>query len=304
MFKFFKEPFSKFIFICLCILVAICIAIVFFSSEANSTFKDSSAAIGFATAAALLIERIIEIFWTFMGGHKKNTLWPLNTASKQIESFVDQLNKDLEDVYYRQLDQFVDFKKEVSKTANYINKSVDDTEKYINKGIDEINKMKAEFDKFSNLLKEKETPNVERAEILSSRVTSDAQLIKEKYDLLSQYIEESDRKVKNTLDALHRFILSFKSNPARRLISLFAGFILGLIIAGIFGIDLISAVLETNEKTWWNEINIPIIITGLILGAGATPTHEVIKFLQENKESIKKKNFSKIFFQSNKINNG
>jgi hypothetical protein len=62
---------------------------------------------------------------------------------------------------------------------------------------------------------------------------------------------------------------------------------LGLILAGVFGLDVFQAVLEgakESQKKW------QIIFTGLMIGLGSNPTHEVIRAIQEYKKSRKGEN--------------
>jgi hypothetical protein len=86
---------------------------------------------------------------------------------------------------------------------------------------------------------------------------------------------------------------SFKDNPGRRLISLYVGAMAGLAVAGIFGLDLFSAVMAepsgeaaaSSPLTAHPKLN--IVLSGIIMGLGASPTHEVIRLVQEYKERQK-----------------
>jgi hypothetical protein len=87
-------------------------------------------------------------------------------------------------------------------------------------------------------------------------------------------------------------------NPARRLISILVGSFLGLLAAGILGLDLIGATLGENpwgtgaDQPWLDHAlpNLGAAVTGLVMGLGATPTHELIKTLQETKKNRKAEN--------------
>jgi hypothetical protein len=87
-------------------------------------------------------------------------------------------------------------------------------------------------------------------------------------------------------------------NPARRLISILVGAFLGLLVAGILGLDVIGATLGENpwgtgaDQPWLDHAlpNLGAAVTGLVMGLGATPTHELIKTLQETKKNRKAEN--------------
>lgn len=101
------------------------------------------------------------------------------------------------------------------------------------------------------------------------------------------------------VDSVGSFIATFKDNPGKRLLSLELGALAGLAIAGMLGVDLFKAVLSPDSKTdiafnWptsidgiWNWIvTAPffgVAATGLLLGLGSNPTHEVIGALQQYK---------------------
>jgi hypothetical protein len=48
---------------------------------------------------------------------------------------------------------------------------------------------------------------------------------------------------------MQNFLSSFKDNQGRRLISIFLGAMLGLILAGVFGLDVFQAVLEGAKES-------------------------------------------------------
>jgi hypothetical protein len=101
------------------------------------------------------------------------------------------------------------------------------------------------------------------------------------------------------VDSVGSFIATFKDNPGKRLLSLELGALAGLAVAGMLGVDLFKAVLSPDSKTdivfnWptsidgiWNWIVtapfVGVATTGLLLGLGSNPTHEVIGALQQYK---------------------
>jgi len=77
----------------------------------------------------------------------------------------------------------------------------------------------------------------------------------------------------------------FKDNPRRRRRSFFARFVVGMAIAGVTGLVVFETVYETpiplDQGTYLHHAG--VVITGLLIGSGANPTHEAIRLLQEAK---------------------
>jgi len=64
------------------------------------------------------------------------------------------------------------------------------------------------------------------------------------------------------------------------------GILSGLVICGVNHIDIISGVLpSSNISNRW-------ILTGILIGLGASPAHEVIKYIEEKKNQAKSQNAS------------
>lgn len=87
------------------------------------------------------------------------------------------------------------------------------------------------------------------------------------------------------------FADTFKNNPARQLISLYIGILLGLIVSAAFGLDLLQAAgVPTSGGPSALLPHLGVAITGLIMGLGSNPTHEIIRAIQEYKDNLKSKN--------------
>lgn len=101
------------------------------------------------------------------------------------------------------------------------------------------------------------------------------------------------------VDSVGSFIATFKDNPGKRLLSLELGALAGLAVAGMLGVDVFRAVLSPDSKAdiafnWPTSIDgiwswivtapfLGVAATGLLLGLGSNPTHEVIGALQQYK---------------------
>ena len=86
------------------------------------------------------------------------------------------------------------------------------------------------------------------------------------------------------------FLASFKDNPGRRMLSLELGIIGGLAVALFTGVDVFAG--TSNEGAGAADMVSAtvggILFTGVLMGLGSSPTHEVIRVLQESKQARKK----------------
>jgi hypothetical protein len=95
------------------------------------------------------------------------------------------------------------------------------------------------------------------------------------------------------LAGVNEFVQTFEDNPARCLMSLCAGAVLGLVAARFLDLDVIQAVFGGVPSGWLAGKAYALLpgigaaATGLTMGAGATPTNELIKTLHEAKERNK-----------------
>jgi len=275
--------------ICFSVLILVAIIVALVSPEANTKFKDTSAAIAFITGAAIGIERIIETFWTMIGGIK-GTFWPLNTIGSQVDTYVESLNNTMKPFHENLTKNLEKIKSDLDTLSKKVNQTKEEVERRIDEGVEEIKELNEEFQKLKDTLTN--TPKLQQAELLAAAAVRNAEYLQEKYGDLIPYLSKAERKTFTAVNGLQDFLASFKDNPARRLISLYFGAIIGLVIAGIFGLDLFSALLEdgTQAPPWFTNTKLTLIATGLVIGAGSTPTHEIIRFIQENKERQKGRN--------------
>jgi hypothetical protein len=98
-------------------------------------------------------------------------------------------------------------------------------------------------------------------------------------------VEQAAQVAKQTIETAKNVLDSFQDNPARRLISIYTGAILGLVVAGTTGLNVFQATGVSS-----NLPGLGVALTGLLIGLGASPTHEAIRVLQEIKEGRKATN--------------
>jgi hypothetical protein len=242
-----------------------------FSPGSNAGFEDAASTIAFIGAAAIAIERVIEAFWTFFGG-VAGSYWPLTAIHRQVQTLMTELDSSLEPFHEKAIARINELKQAGSRTQEEL--------KRLENAPQDIERLKKRFDELRKL-----APGNQRVQLLAAAASQNVMYLTEKYgdDLVE--LKDAAAVANSAIAGLQDFLATFKDNPGRRLISIYMGSILGLILAGIFGLGVFQATLGSvpYEK-------LSIILTGLIIGLGSNPTHEVIRVIQEFKESRKGQN--------------
>jgi hypothetical protein len=104
-------------------------------------------------------------------------------------------------------------------------------------------------------------------------------------------------KIKTNVDqataavtAVDSFVDSLNDNPGRRIISIYVGMLLGVAVAVVLALDVFNATLGTVLQSaipGWADHSFKwgVVVTGLVMGLGSNPTHELIKALQTYKQN-------------------
>jgi len=115
---------------------------------------------------------------------------------------------------------------------------------------------------------------------------------------------DASAALRTSISGVTDFLASFKDNPGRRMLSLELGMAAGLAIALFTGVDEFAGVANDNSATQQPNPatqqqatdqaagSVPatvggILFTGLLMGLGSSPTHEVIRVVQEAKKQRK-----------------
>ena len=231
-----------------------------------SVMTNSSAVLSIVTATAVGIERTLEGFWTFIG-LTKGSFWPLNQLSNQVNTLVSNLDTNL-DPFYKN-----------AKTAigNVVGRAPGDIQA-AQADIDEVrNTLNAQITKLQNL----PTDN-QQVQMITGIASQTVKLLQEKYPEIQAVASAANEAIKGVND----FVATFKDNPGRRLISLYAGAIIGLGVAAMLNLDAFHAALNENSKI----SGLGVAFTGVLMGLGSNPTHEVIRAIQEVKKGYKADN--------------
>lgn len=239
------------------------------------TTANAAAVLALVTAGSVGIERVVESFWTIVGMTKLGNWWPLNPIGVRLDAFVDSLNK--------QLTPFYKAAAEATKEASSVS---DEVKRGLKNGHEYLEKLDTHIEDLKQL-----EPGNPLARESAAGASQTVVGLKQLYPHLESYASEANR----ALAGVNEFVQTFQDNPARRLMSLYAGAVLGLIFAGVLGLDAIQAALGQKVLTgtqlgvYINEAlpNLGTAVTGIVIGLGASPTHEVIKILQKTKERRK-----------------
>jgi len=225
-------------------------------------FKDATEVITIVTLTSVGIERVIEGFWTYIG-LTKNSWWPFNSISQNISNMASDLDKELTP-FYQQLTQAVE---DAKIAENWTDEQYTAAKK-------EITDFQASIDQLTKL-----APGNQLALSIASAASQLASGFKQKYTTLDTVATFADQAI----NGFAYFIVTPADTLGRRLISLYLGMILGVVIAAVFGLDLLRAIFQIPTIAF----HYGVVFTGLAIGLGSSPTHEVIQLLQQWKTNLK-----------------
>ena len=232
------------------------------SPEADAAFAGDMVALTVIGAVAVGIERIIEAFWAFWEwtGNARNPLGPLSNEYRRMMAELDEKLRPFSDGAAKVAQEMAKTR-EITKT--------------------QAGSAKAELETVRKTLTEL-IPNIRdpKFEDMAAAALKQIAVLEQKYPEL----EEKARLAGLAVDSAVNFVDTFKENPGRRLLSIYFGALLGLLLVWITGLDLFRASLGTDfAREGWASAHLGVAFTGLILGLGSSPTHEVIQILKEFK---------------------
>jgi hypothetical protein len=230
--------------------------------------------LGLVAAIAVAIERTMEIWWTFVGLIGTNW-WPVGPVGKQYKAALDQLDAQLQIVYGSAKAKIDD----LSEKAG----SAPDNE--VQQLQEHLTYLRTQFAALRDT-----APQSQQVRLLTDQ--ADRALTFTENLAKTPEVSAAASLAKDAINDIDGFVTSFKDNPRRRLISIYLGAIIGVALAGTLGLDLIHAALGVDPA----DIGAPYwgtVASGVVIGLGASPTHEVIRLLQEYKKQIKGANATK-----------
>lgn len=257
-------------------LVATVLLILAFAAVtllARPNKMDNTMTLGVITGAAVVIERVIEMFWIVMS-FKVGSWWPLNGVTSRINSQIEALNENYLRAFVAEaqakLQMAIDAGTATAEDVAAANKALAD--------------LRATLDGWGVA-----APDNQKLRALVALVSDRVEYLGRKLDGLGNTARVAIVAVTSILN----FVESFRDNPAKRLISMYLGALIGVPVCGVLGLDLFQAVLDTSSQVRGFgvlDFHPGVALTGLVVGLGAGPTHEVIRLLTEIKKNRRAEN--------------
>lgn len=247
-------------------------------ATASIRFSDASAAITFTTGAALVIERLIETGWTIYATTKAGSYWPMSGVSTYVTQLVNNLDT-----------AFDPFLAEANKTLATAAGTTETIKTAVTGLKQDITRFKGEIAELRKLGQ----PSNQQSLLLSAATAQRIHYLKVKYSATLDTVGYAATLASSAVDGLQNFAATFKDNPGRRIISICIGGTIGIIVTGSLQLDLFEALATGSQPPAAGfTAAFHIVLTGLVIGLGAGPTHEVIRLIQESKERRKGANAS------------
>lgn len=259
------------------LLVIVFLLVARFAAPSNRGVGDATAALTLIAGAAVVIERILEGFWTFVG-MTRGSKWPLGPLSDQFTEMVGNLDTTLSP-FYKEADAAL---LRVQQAKGWTQAQLDDARK-------ELGELQAQINDIKKL-----APDSRQVELVAASTAQLVGYLDGKYN--DPQFKAAAKMATDSLKGVTDLVASFKDNPGRRLISIYLGSFLGLIIAGVVGMDVFQATLAPEtvgaaQATAQTAARlfpyVGVAVTGLVIGLGSDPTHQVIQVLQEYKKARK-----------------
>jgi hypothetical protein len=236
------------------------------SAQPNQGFKDATAALAIIGAASVGIERILELWWTAVGV-VANDWWPFNALAKGINKVVDGVDTTVEP-FFKEVERFIS---DTSTAAKWSEDQIEQAE-------DEVKHARDLLAQFKQM-----APDDVRAQLLVSSATQAINYLQSKYS--DPRLQATGTAALAAIKEIQDLAGSFKDHPGRRLISIYLGALLGLAAAYFLGLDLFLASTGQIQKPA-PGLHWGVALTGVVMGLGSSPTHELIKVIQEFKQNI------------------
>ena len=219
-------------------------------------------------ALAVGVERVLELFWSLVDQLASSPFWPLNAPARELQDLAISLNPILQPV--------------LNQAATVVagwSQDTDEAQAKLRAAQGAVDSLKQAADAVAN------TPSS----------TTGLQTVSTALDSVDKMID--DPRVSGAVAAatvgiqgLSASIGSLLDNPGRRVMSLVLGSIIGLVMVWWLGLDVIHAALNappTQHTTLANlhTLQWGMVATGLVIGLGASPAHDLISAILAYKQS-------------------
>jgi hypothetical protein len=228
------------------------------------------------TGGSVAIERTLEALWTVVDMVQGGRL-PLAPRARQVNALVNDVNVQLSAALQK-----------LEGDMKAYQATVPSVSERVNEVLGSIGVVRA------NLWLAADTLDGATIAKALGKINGGIDAIIAKYPVLTNGTSISD-SLDTSLKAatsLQELLVTFESNPGRRLLSIIAGAIIGLGVAFLLGLNVITAVgADGNPAAGPVVPSAPspwVAITGLVMGLGSTPTHELIRAVQQQKQKQQK----------------
>ena len=246
------------------IVMAVAFALAAVFSPSTDRLVNAAASLIAIATAALVIERLMEMGWTTVD-HLRDSWWPFTEVSTKIKKHVDNFDEYLTP-YFRNLAAAV----ADAPDGKSIKAKKVEIDQAVEAAIAELPKIHAAASKMSDN---------QKLSFIVDGATEELNKILVKYPEFSRELDVKVNLAADMKDTFTGFLGTFKDNPARRYISVSLGVVFGIAAASVLNFDVFAAASGSDL----GDFSVPL--TGLAIGMGSNPTHELIKALQKSKQS-------------------
>ncbi len=239
-------------------------------SEVNLT--NTAATLGLISAVALGIERVLEAMWTMIAS-TKGGWWPLSVLNGQVTALIDDVDSQIVPIFQEAAENL-----KVAKEAGEM------TREQVDMAWRELEKIRGRIEEFRDL-----APNNQQVNLYAVTAFQGINYVQRRYPRMVKDINAANQAITGLSD----FVATIKDNPGKKLLSMYAGSVFGMLITAVIGLDVFQATgfgaIDAGPiSTLFPSVG--VALTGILVGLGSNPTHDVIRSLQEIKQNRKLQN--------------
>jgi hypothetical protein len=226
---------------------------------------------------AIGIERILELGWTAIGNSRLGAYWPMKQIDEAVKTVEDQTDALLGSAI-KEAREALEAGKSGLADGSATLKTISDNLAELR--VVEV-KLRAKLDNARQL-----APGSSRLALVSNVAAQGQQAIDKATTVGDTVLADGQRIAKaaaQSMDLALELVSSFQDNPAKRVMSILVGAALGMLVASLMGLNIFLAVLDSKAALMAGTLG--VLVTGVVMGLGSAPTHEIIKGLQRYKES-------------------
>ena len=259
------------------LLLALLVASV--GGKANGAFADGAAVLAMVSLVAVGIERVIEAFWTLVA-RKNDAWWPLNQIGQAVSGQVDAMNAAMKPVFDTAITELTAAKSLLASSsaeAQRLETQINDVIAQKNAYVDQVKKV------------ESLTKDGQRVNLIATAAIQASSRVDTALGTSMPAVREVFNDATLVATGAVDLVAGFKDNPAKKVISLALGMVIGLFAAAFLRLDLFAAAgaplpASTLRYPFTDVSVLPFVgvaVTGIVLGLGSNPTHQVVSLVTD-----------------------